>query len=136
MNNMTLMPYSLYLLYAAIALLIVFCIITMVHLNRLIRCLQKEQPSLNEIKAGIAQAQVKAEAVKTKTGADAAKAKQSMPLLLLLLAIHENYKENRREGNRGLRSMNQAAVAAVEKQAAQQQLKSALRGAFARGAHF
>jgi len=136
MNNMTLMPYSLYILYAAIALLIICSIITILHLNRLMHCLQKEQPDIDQIKKGLEQAKIKAAACKTKSDSDIAKAKQSIPALLLLMAIHQNYRQNRKEGKRGIRSMNQAAAAAVQKRAVQQQVSSVLRSTLGSGVHF
>ena len=121
--NINLSPYNWYIFYGALALLIVFVILTAVHAIPLVKDLKAHQPEIDNIKKNVQLTQIKTGALKEKQ-AESKKNDKTLNSLLLLWAIHKSYKA---KDERGPRAYVNTAAEVLQKRKARADLFSSLR---------
>lgn len=120
---MNLNPYNWYIFFVALALLIVFGIITVVRSLPLIRELKAHKPEMDNIKKNIEHTKIKTGAIK-ETKETSKKNDKALSSLLLLWAIHKAYKA---KDERGPRAYMDTAAEVLQKRNAKADLFSSLR---------
>jgi len=120
---MNLSPYNWYIFFGALALLIVFGIITAVRAMPLVKDLKAHQPEIDNIKKNVQLTQIKTGALKEKQ-AESKKNDKALSSLLLLWTIHKAYKA---KDERGPRAYVDTAAEVMQKRKARADLFSSLR---------
>lgn len=109
--NLYLYPYNLYLLCISACIVIIFLIITFMHLNTFEKTLKKEQCSLNNIKHHIELSQIKIQAIKEKYIEDHKNDKYYKILIPILLAIYSTYQnDDELKGFKGYRTATKKVI--------------------------
>ena len=121
--NINLSPYNWYIFLGALALLIIFGIITVVHALPLVKDLKSHKEELDNIKKNAQLTKIKTSVLK-ESKEESKKSDKALNSLLLLLAIHKAYKE---KDQRGPRAYVDTAAEVLQKRKAKADLLSSLR---------
>lgn len=121
--NINLSPYNWYIFLGALALLIIFGIITVVHALPLVKDLKSHKEELDNIKKNVQLTKIKTSALK-ESKEESKKSDKALNSLLLLLAIHKAYKE---KDQRGPRAYVDTAAEVLQKRKTKADLFSSLR---------
>lgn len=109
--NLNLYPLNLYILCLSACIVIIFLIITFMHLNTLEKVLKKEQSSINNIQHQIKLSQIKAQAIKEKYKEDHKNDKYYKVLIPILLAIYSTYQNDEElKGFKGYRTATKKVI--------------------------
>ena len=90
--NINLAPYNWYIFYGALALLIIFLVVLVVHALPLMKEMKSHSDDFSSIRTNIELTKIKTEAIK-ETKQASKKNDKAMSALLLLLAIHKAYRD-------------------------------------------
>lgn len=100
--KLNLYPYNYWILYAAIALLVISIIVLLAKLLKTAKTLKAMTPQLEQMAKQAKLAGIKAEAVKEKSDADMKRIKPLLTAVPILLAVNSIYnKDDELEGIRG-----------------------------------
>ena len=121
--NINLAPYNWYIFFGALALLIIFGIVTVVRALPLVKDLKAHKPEMDNISKNIELTKIKTGAIK-ETKEASRKSDKALSSLLLLLAIHKAYKA---KDERGPRAYMDTAAEVLQRRRAKADLFSSLR---------
>jgi hypothetical protein len=126
MTNFRLTPYSHWLLWAALILLIVFIIITVVRTVPLLKALSHMQKDyLDHIKEGAAVTKIKVDTVKEKQKQTSRVVKPLITMVPLLFAILKNYRQD--DEKKGMKGMRKAADEEIVKKFDKDKIRTYLK---------
>ena len=126
MRNFVLTPYSHWILWAGIALLLVFLIITGIRTVPLVKALSKMQKEdIAHIKEGVTDVKIKTDAIKEKHEETKKKLQPAAVLLPLLIATLKNYHAD--EEKKGVKGMRRAADEVILKKAEKEKIRDYLK---------
>lgn len=128
MNNLSLKPYNLYILYAALILLVIFLIYTAVKASSLMKSLKHMQESMKPVNDQITLAKIKTEAMQETKAENKKKDKVASIVIPFLLYAYELYKkDDELHGFKGYRkAMGKAAAYRKEEKRIIQKVKADL----------
>ena len=121
--NINLAPYNWYIFYGALALLIIFLVVLVVHALPLMKEMKSHSDDFSSIRTNIELTKIKTEAIK-ETKQASKKNDKAMSALLLLLAIHKAYRD---KDHHGPRSYLDTAAEVLQERKARADLYSSLR---------
>ena len=110
--NLNLYPYNLYVLYASIALLILFLVLTVTKLMPLAQAANALKPSTERMTANLNDMSKKATALGEKVSKAVKLIKTALPWLLLLKAANDLYNDSDEDG---IREFGRSTVKAYKK---------------------
>lgn len=122
--NINLAPYNWYIFYGALALLVVFLVVLVVHALPLMKEVKSHSDDFSSIRKNAELTKIKNEAIK-ETKQASKKNDKAMSALLLLLAIHKAYRD---KDQHGPRSYLDTAAEVLQKRKAKADLFNSLRG--------
>ena len=130
MSTLNLYPYNLYILYAAIAAVVIYAIILVTHLLKLGKTVSAHQSEFASIQVNTARAADKITVMSNKSKKEKAKRKEMLPLVMLLMSIRNNYKANMNYESSTPKGKRSAAAKAIAQSSSDprimQQLKSTI----------
>lgn len=101
--NLNFMPYNYWILYAAIVLFLLFCVITAAKALHLLHAVKAEKPQADSIQRNITLAKIKVDAMQEKKTEDTEKNKRLSLLIPILLAIKHTYdNDDQLNGAKGM----------------------------------
>lgn len=121
--NINLAPYNWYIFYGALALLVVFLAVLVVHDLPLMKEVKKHSDDFSSIRKNAELAKIKTEALR-ETKQASKKNDKAMSALLLLLAIHKAYRD---KDQHSPRSYLDTAAEVMQKRKAKADLFNSLR---------
>ena len=104
MKTFNFSPYNYWILYAAIVLLIIFLIITLMRALSLLKTIQAKQPELNAIQEHINSANQKVDSINRKIEQTKKKISPIVKALPILWAIQKIYEKTEDNGIKGYRT--------------------------------
>ncbi len=109
--NLNLYPLNLYILCLSACLVILFLIITFMHLSMFEKTLKSEQNSINNIQHQIKLSQIKVQAINEKYKEDHKNDKYYKVLIPILLAIYSTYQnDDELKGFKGYRTATKKVI--------------------------
>ena len=121
--NINLAPYNWYIFYGALALLVIFVIVSVVHALPLVKEIKRHSDDFSSIRKNVELTKIKTGVLKEKKQASK-KNDKAWSALLLLLAVHKAYKE---KDQHGPRSYMDTAAEVLQKRKAKADLFNSLR---------
>ena len=121
--NINLAPYNWYIFYGALALLVVFLVVLVLHALPLMKEMKSHSDDFSSIRTNIELTKIKTEAIK-ETKQASKKNDKAMSALLLLLAIHKAYRD---KDHHGPHSYLDTAAEVLQKRKAKADLFNSLR---------
>ena len=121
--NINLAPYNWYIFYGALALLVVFLVVLVIHALPLVKEMKKHSDDISSIRKNVELTKIKTEAIR-ETKQASKKNDKAMSALLLLLAIHKAYRD---KDQHSPRSYLDTAAEVLQKRKAKADLFNSLR---------
>ncbi len=121
--NLNLYPFNLYILYAAIVLLIVFLILTVVKAMPLLRAVGDLKQPLDQMSLRVADVSDKAGKVTSMINGIISTVKKVVPVLVLLSLANEIYQDSDEDG---IKEFGKSTVKAIQKQQDEKKLAKSI----------
>lgn len=121
--NLNLYPFNLYILYAAIVLLIVFLILTVVKAMPLLRAVGDLKQPLDQMSLRVADVSDKAGKVTSMINGIVSTVKKVVPVLVLLSLANEIYQDSDEDG---IKEFGKSTVKAIQKQQDEKKLAKSI----------
>ncbi|MCR5450306.1 MAG: hypothetical protein K6F23_13035 [Solobacterium sp.] len=121
--NINLYPFNLYILYAAIVLLIVFLILTVVKAMPLLRAVGDLKQPLDQMSLRVADVSDKAGKVSSMINGIVSTVKKVVPVLVLLSLANEIYQDSDEDG---IKEFGKSTVKAIQKQQDEKKLAKSI----------
>lgn len=121
--NINLYPFNLYILYAAIVLLIVFLILTVVKAMPLLRAVGNLKQPLDQMSLRVADVSDKAGKVTSMINGIISTVKKVVPVLVLLSLANEIYQDSDEDG---IKEFGKSTVKAIQKQQDEKKLAKSI----------
>lgn len=122
--NLNLYPYNFWVLYAAIALAVIFLIVLLVKLMKLAKTAAALEPQLSHMNDELKLMEIKSEVVKEKTTADWNRIRPLLVAIPVLYAIYAIYKND--DSLKGIKGYGEAARKYAEKKATDRTIAKAV----------
>lgn len=121
--NLNLYPFNIYILYAAIVLLIVFLILTVVKAMPLLRAVGNLKQPLDQMSLRVADVSDKAGKVTSMINGIVSTVKKVVPVLVLLSLANEIYQDSDEDG---IKEFGKSTVKAIQKQQDEKKLAKSI----------
>ncbi len=121
--NINLYPFNLYILYAAIVLLIIFLILTVVKAMPLLKAVGDLKQPLEQISLRASDAGDKAGKVTAMVNGIVSTVKKLVPVIVLLSLANEFYQDSDEDG---IREFGRSTVKAIQKQQDEKKLAKSI----------
>lgn len=121
--NINLYPFNLYILYAAIVLLIVFLILTVVKAMPLLKAVGDLKQPLDQMSLRVADVSDKAGKVSSMINSIVSTVKKVVPVLVLLSLANEIYQDSDEDG---IKEFGKSTVKAIQKQQDEKKLAKSI----------
>ena len=122
--NLNLYPYNFWVLYAAIALAVIFLIVLLVKLMKLAKTAAALEPQLSHMNDELKLMEIKSEVVKEKTTADWNRIRPLLVAIPVLYAIYAIYKND--DSLKGIKGYEKAARRYMDRQRDEKRIAKAV----------